>query len=113
MRTFATTDTNDFALVGRSLALVTDLQAVLDVCKHCAQAILGEMVLAQEQGMPYFQTVWVGAPTTAPFEAAFRQRIAQVPGVTGIDELTTSQVGDTMTYQAVIVTIYGTGTVNG
>lgn len=113
MRSFATTDTNDFALVGRSLALVTDLQAVLDVCEHCAQAILGEMVFAKQQGMPYFETVWVGAPTTAPFEAAFRARILQVAGVAGIDELTTEQVGDTMRYQATIVTIYGPGVLNG
>lgn len=113
MKTLATTDTNDLALVGRSLVLVTDLQAVLNVCEHCAQAVLGEMVFAQQQGMPYFQTVWVGAPTTAPFEAAFRARILQVAGVSGIDELTTEQVGDTMRYQAIIVTIYGTGALNG
>ena len=113
MRTFATTDTNDLALVGRSLVLITDLQAVLDVCAHCAQAILGEMVFAKQQGMPYFETVWVGAPTTAPFEAAFRTRILQVPGVVGIDELTTEQTGDTMRYQAVIATIYGPGAING
>lgn len=113
MRTFATSDTNDFALVGRSLALISDLPAVLDVCSHVAQALLGEMVLAKDQGMPYFQTVWVGAPTTAPFEAAFRARIIQVSGVTGIDELTTEQVGDTMRYRATIVTIYGPGVING
>lgn len=113
MRTFATTGTNDFLVSGRSLSLVSDLDAVLLVCRHAAQAILGEMVFAQEQGMPYFQTVWVGAPTTAPFEAAFRERIAIVPGVTSIEELTTAQVGDTMQYTATIVTIYGTGTING
>lgn len=113
MKTFATTDTNDLALVGRSLVLDSDLQAVLDVCKHCAQAVLGEMVFAKQQGMPYFETVWVGAPTTAPFEAAFRERILQVDGVSGIDELTTEQVGDTMRYRAVIATIYGPGAING
>lgn len=113
MRSFAVTDTNDFALVGRSLALNEGMQAVLDVCAHAAKAILGEMVFAQEQGMPYFQTVWVGAPTTAPFEAAFRARISQVPGVVGIEELTTSQVQDTMRYEAMIVTVYGTGVLNG
>lgn len=113
MRTFATTRTNDFLVSGRSLVIVSDLQAVLLVCRHCAQAILGEMVFAQQQGMPYFQTVWVGAPTTAPFEAAFRERIRAVEGVTNIDELTTSQTGDTMTYSATIATIYGTDTING
>lgn len=113
MRTFATTRTNDFLVTGRSLSFATDIDAVLLVCRHAAQAILGEMVFAQDQGMPYFETVWVGAPTTAPFEAAFRARIAQVPGVTGIDELITEQIGDRMQYSATIVTIYGTGALNG
>lgn len=113
MRTFATTDTNDFALVGRSMVLSSNLAAVLSVCEHAAQAILGEMVFAKDQGMPYFETVWVGAPTTAPFEAAFRARIMRVTGVINIDELTTEQVGDTMRYRATIATIYGPGVVNG
>lgn len=113
MRTFATTATNDFLVSGRTLVLVSDIEAVLLVCRHAAQAILGEMMFAKEQGMPYFQTVWVGAPTTAPFEAAFRERISRVIGVVGIEELTTAQVGDKMQYSAVISTIYGTGVLNG
>ena len=80
MKTFATTGTNDFLVTSRSLVFAADIDAVLLVCRHAAQAILGEMVFAQDQGMPYFETVWIGAPTTAPFEAAFRARIAQVPG---------------------------------
>ena len=114
MRTFATTSpTNDFQVSGRSLVLAGNIEAVLLVCRHCAQALLGEMMFAKNQGMPYFQTVWVGAPTTAPFEAAFRERIAAVEGVVGIQELTTAQVGDKMQYSATITTIYGTGVLNG
>lgn len=113
MRTFVTTSTNDLAISGRSMSLVSDLAAVLLVCRHCAQAILGEMIFSADTGMPYFETVWVGAPTTAPFEAAFRERIMQVEGVTGIEELTTTQVGDKMQYTATIVTVYGTGALNG
>jgi hypothetical protein len=111
--TFATTGTNDFLLSGRSLAFASDIDAVLLVCRHAAQAILGEMVFAQDQGMPYFETVWVGAPTTAPFEAAFRDRIGRVSGVVSIDDLTTEQIGDAMRYSATITTIYGTGTIDG
>lgn len=113
MKSFATNASNDFLIAGRSMVIAQDVEAVLLVCQHCAKAILGEMVFAQEQGMPYFQTVWVGHPTTAPFEAAFRARIAQVAGVVAIEELTTAQTGDTMTYRAVISTVYGTGTING
>lgn len=113
MKTFATTGTNDFLVSGRSLVFASDVDAVLLVCRHVSQTILGEMVFAQDQGMPYFQTVWVGTPTTAPFEAAFRDRINQVSGVVSIDELITEQTGDTMRYSATITTIYGTGTLNG
>lgn len=113
MRTFATNANNDFLIVGRSMVFASNIDAVMGVCAHAAKALLGEMVLAKNQGMPYFQTVWVGAPTTAPFEAAFRDRISQISGVTGIEELTTEQNGDAMVYSATIATIYGTGTING
>lgn len=113
MRTFATDGSNDFLVSGRSLSLASDRDAVLLVCRHCAQAILGEMMFAKNQGMPYFETVWVGAPTTAPFEAAFRERILRVDGVVSIDELTTVQEGDVMRYSATITTVYGTGALNG
>lgn len=110
MKSFAITATNDLLISGRSMSLLDGVDAVLAVCAHCAKAILGEMVFAQENGMPYFETVWVGHPTTAPFEAAFRARILQVEGVTGIEDLTTAQVGGSMQYVARITTVYGTGT---
>lgn len=113
MRTFATDGTNDFLISGRSMALVSDIEAVLLVCRHCAQAILGEMVFAAEQGMPYFETVWVGAPSTAPFEAAFRDRVARIDGVRQINSLEVYQEANVMRYSAEIETIYGQGVVNG
>lgn len=113
MKTFATNENSDFLVTGRSLSLATDLDAVLLVCRHAARAILGEMVFAQDQGMPYFETVWTGAPTTAPFEAAFRERIMQIAGVTEIQELTTSLVNGALSYSATIATIYGTGAISG
>ena len=113
MKSFAIDGNNDFLVSGRSLSLLSGVDAVLAVCAHAAKAILGEMVFSQTQGMPYFETVWIGAPTTAPFEAAFRDRIRQVEGVTEIQELTVSLADGKMTYSATIATIYGTGTLNG
>lgn len=113
MRTFAVSANNDLLVTGRSLSLLSGVDAVLAVCAHAAKAILGEMVFAQDQGMPYFQTVWIGAPTTAPFEAAFRQRIAQIDGVIEIRELTSALVDGALSYSATIVTVYGVGAING
>lgn len=113
MRSFATDSTNDLFIEGRNLALVSDLQAVLNVAKHAAQAILGEMVFAKTQGMPYFETVWSGNPTSAAFEAAFRERVTAIDSVESILSLEVAQVGDIMQYRAEIVTVYGPGVVNG
>ena len=113
MRTFASDANNDLFIAAGTVAIVTDKEAVLQVCAHAAKAVLGEMVFYPNLGMPYFETVWVGNPSTAPFEAAFRARIMTIEGVAGIEELTTAQVGDSMTYTARIKTIYGTGTING
>lgn len=113
MRSFDTDENNDLFILGRNLAISVDLQAVLDVAKHVAQTILGEMVFAKTEGMPYFETVWAGNPTSAAFEAAFRDRVSRIPGVEGIASLEVNQVGDVMQYRAEIVTVYGTGTVNG
>lgn len=111
-QSFAVDSNNDFAMVGGNLVMATGVQAVLYICEHVAKAILGEMVFAKDQGMPYFETVWSGTPTTAPFEAAFRARVAQVEGVVEITSLTTEQVGDEMQYTATIRTVYGTGTIS-
>lgn len=113
MKTLAVNSRNDLTLSGRSLSVATGLSATMSVCERCALAILGEMVFSQQDGMPYFETTWVGAPTTAPFEAAFRQRIQRVPGVLRIDDLTTAFEAGVMTYSATITTTYGTGTING
>lgn len=111
MRCFGVDSNNDLFISGGALNIKLDLQAVLDVCAHAAKAILGEMVFTPNLGMPYFETVWVGNPTTAPFEAAFRIRVAMISGVKEIEELTASQQGDKMIYAARIRTIYGTGIV--
>lgn len=113
MRSLGVDGNNDLFLSGNSVVTVTDLEAVLEVCAHCAKAVLGEMLYFPAQGMPYFETVWVGNPTTAPFEAAFRARILRIAGVVSIEELTTIQQGDSMSYIARIQTIYGTGSVSG
>lgn len=113
MRSFATDSNNDIFITGRNLTLCQNIEAVLCVARNAAQAILGEMVLAKDQGMPYFETVWVGNPSAAPFEAAFRARVGAIDGVTEITSLETEQAGDVMRYAATITTIYGTGQVNG
>lgn len=95
-----------------NLAISLNLFSVMQACQHAAQAQLGEMVLAIDQGVPNFQTIWQDTTNVAQFEAYVRSAILSVPGVTGIDEFTVVVADNILSYSATIVTIYGREVLN-
>jgi len=106
--------TNDiFIGADGSLAMSDGIQATLQAAQQAAQTQLGEMVYAVDQGLPNFDVVWNGAPNLAQFEAYLRRAVLAVDGVTAINELETANAAGKLTYRAVIVTIYGSGAING
>lgn len=107
--TFAVDSQNDLYFgEDDNLAMVTGAAAVAQLCGHAAKTILGEMVLATDEGLPYFEAVWSGTPNLAIFEAALRSALLAVDGVTDITALNIAVVGGVLTYSATIVTTYGT-----
>jgi hypothetical protein len=110
--TFAVNDKNDFYLnsIG-NLAFAYDLTAILQQCEQAAKTLLGEMVYHTNDGLPYFQTLWVGVPNIAQYTSALRRAFVSVGGVLEVVSLLTSQGADNdLSYTAIIRTIYGTGT---
>lgn len=108
-------DSNNDLVIGQDdkLVMSTGLDAVLQNCAHAAKTILGEMVLQVNEGLPYFEAIWIGAPNFAVWEAAFRRRILAVEGVTGIVSLEIISQAGVMSYVASISTVYGSGVLNG
>lgn len=108
-------DTNNDIFIGPSgsLDVAVGLQAVLHCCAQAAQTQLGEMILAVDQGVPNFETIWQGVPNVAQFEAYLRRAIESVPDVLAVDEVTIDASGGALTYVATIRTIYGIGAING
>lgn len=107
-----TFDGSDLTIGGNGdLIMVTGLDAVLNDASRAAKTLLGEMVLAVDEGIPYFQVVWNGSPNLNQFQASFRARLLNVPGVVEIVSLSLGQLASTLAYRAVIRTIYGTGTI--
>jgi hypothetical protein len=105
-----------------NISISTDQQALLEECAQVARTLLGELVFNTSLGIPYFETVWTGVPNTAQFLAALRTSFLNVNGVLEIVSLTaiqgtnssfTPSLNDTLTYTAVIRTIFGTGVLNG
>lgn len=113
-QTFSVNENNDL-YIGQdgNIAMAYGLQATLQNCEHAAKTILGEMVLQTDQGIPDFQVVWNGVPNIVQFEAAMRSALLNVDGVVQIESFIATQQGSTLFYSAVIITVYGSGVING
>lgn len=108
MHTFDSTTRNDFSLNGgRSLSLITGINAVAQTARQHMQARRGEMFLATGRGMPFDPLAWAGEPNVAQFEAAGIATLLQVPGVVAVLSFTARLVENDIDYVAVIQTIYG------
>lgn len=113
-QTIATDATNDLLISSDgALAIASDEEAVGFACRSTARVSRGEMVLAVNEGIPFRTTAWAGVPNALGFEAALRQRLLAVDGVTAIVSLTTARNGDRLSYVATIRTVYGIQTLNG
>ena len=108
--TFSVNSSNDLYLdpVG-NLAFAYDLSAITQQCQQAAKTLLGEMIYNINQGIPYFQTLWVGVPNVQQYTAALRAAFLAVGGVLEVVSLITSQADNDFSYTAVIRTIYGSG----
>jgi hypothetical protein len=113
-RVFTVDENNDLVIAndGR-LSISVGLEATLQACEHAAKAQLTEMVLAVDQGVPNFQTIWNGAPNVLQFEAALRRQLLSVVGVRDIASIDVTVSNNILSYTAVIVTELGQGVVNG
>jgi hypothetical protein len=96
-----------------NISVSFDIQAVLESCAQAAQTILGELVFNTEQGIPYFQTVWIGVPNTQQFNAALRNAFLNVPNVVEVVSLITTQENNILSYNAIIRTTFGSTVVEG
>lgn len=113
-KVIAINDQNDIYMDGfNSLAIATGDTAVQQAAKTATLAQLEEMILFTLMGMPARQAVWVGSPNYSIYQAAVVAAIQSIYGVNSVTSITVSQAGDTLTYVAVIDTIYGELTING
>lgn len=115
MRSLSVNNQNDLYLdASGNLAISEGLAACMENCAQAVRALLSEMVLAMDEGTPFFQTIWAGGrPYIPAFEVSVRERILGVPGVTGVRSLSSELRGSTLHYTATVSTIYGVGVSNG
>lgn len=113
-QSFSTNENNDlFIGTDNNLAISSGVQAVEFACANAAKAQFQEMIYAYDKGVANFPTIWTNSVNVAQFEASVRAAILAVPGVIGIKSFDMIVADNAMNYRAVIVTIYGTGNLNG
>lgn len=108
--TIGVNDDNDiFINSSGNLDMQTGIIATLQACAQISKAQLREMIYAQQEGIPNFETLWVGVPNLAQWEAAVRSNILEVEGVINILNFTTSLANNVLSYTIEILTVYGSG----
>ena len=109
VQTFGTNGNNDI-YIGRegNLVVLSGVEAVAAACRNVSLAQLGEEVLTVKNGIPNFETVWVGSPNYLLFQNYLRQNLLAVPGVLEVESLTISTENNVLSYTATLKTIYGT-----
>ena len=113
-QTLGTDSKNDLYLGdGKNLVMLSGIQAVLAACESATKAQLGEMVLAEESGVPNFQTIWIGSPNYKLYASYLRRVLLSVSGVEEVISLELRVSNNILSYTAEIKTSFGLGTVNG
>jgi hypothetical protein len=114
MRTIGTDSSNDLNLLPTgTLEVLQGIDAVSQTARQYASTLLGEMIHAVDQGVPFFGVAFGTQPNLSQFEAVMRRRLLECPGVLQVPELSARQSGDTLGYTATIVTEFGSGVING
>lgn len=114
VQTLGTSASNDLYLSPTgNLVVLSGLQAVLAACATVAKSQLKEMVLAQNAGIPNFQTVWTGVPNLAIWKQYLRSALENVPGVIQVTSLTASVSQGIVSYTVRISSEFGEGTIHG
>ena len=90
-----------------NLQVDTGLQALIDVCLNVSRALLGEMVLTINNGLPYFQAVFTGNPNLAIFQAYLISALNNIDGVNSVQNVNMSLNANVLSFTATIDTIYG------
>lgn len=106
--TFGLNDQNDIYLGDDgNLVLLSGIEAIAGACETISKAQLGEMVLTTTQGIPNFQTVWVGVPNLGLWQSYLRNSLQNVDGVLQINDLSFTTNDGVLSYTATIKTVFG------
>lgn len=78
--------TGELILTNGDLLLCTGVDRARQFLAQRLAAFRGEWVFDLDEGVPYFENVFVKAPDPVILEGLFKDRILSTPGIIGLDE---------------------------
>lgn len=78
---------HDLLIIDGDLKLIDGAERIAQQIKITLKFMLGEWFLDTSKGVPYLERILVKNPNMNHIRAIFRERILDVPGVTGINKL--------------------------
>ena len=95
------------------LVVRNGIDAVVQLSKSAIEAQRGEMQFASNRGIPTKRTVWTGQADQQQFQFFCRQALVRIPDINQVTIFETEIQGDTLNYQATIITTFGTESFSG
>lgn len=79
-------NTRELIIENADLVLCTGVDRARQFLAQRLAAFRGEWVFDLDEGVPYFENVFVKAPDPVILEGIFKDRILSTPGIIGLDE---------------------------
>jgi len=113
MSTIATTENGDFALQNGDIYLIAGLDEAIQTCEQSIKQSRGELPLAQQKGISYFDNLFAGNRNLQLFRAQLREELLTVNDILEVTSVEIAEVNDKIDYQVTIKTTFGEGRVSG
>ena len=114
MLTLATNENNDLYVdASGNLGVSNDIYALSNVIKNKALTTLGEPQYNQQNGIPYFETIFTDTPSIDLYQAKLINDIENTENVERVVSFNYTDNNGILNYTVTIQTAYGDITLNG
>lgn len=114
MITITTNEINDFYIDSRgNIATSEDIEALANVSKNKVLTNLGEPEYNQQDGIPYFETIFTDTPKIDLFQAAVVKSIESLDDVQRVSNFEYTVNNGVFSYSLIEKTSYGDIQING
>ena len=114
MKTIATNSDNDIYIDSNGdFALLTDINALANISRNVVLTNLGEPEFNQQDGIPYFETVFTDTPKIDLLQAAQVATLERLENVNRVSNYEYNQENGIYSYSLIEHTTFGDIIING